>query len=187
MLSAKWMTGGEYQWTPLGKLCAKNHLLSLQWRHDERDGDSNHQPHDCLLNRLFRRRSKKTPKLGVTGRCAGNSPVTGEFPAQMASDAENVSIWWRHHGIYGQKVLSYVLQSLRTFSRYYDVYFYKHYMLYNHVVKFHQFDWVNKRTHKHGIMRRKNKLVKGFLTSRIEWLDVSEIDPNALGCLANLM
>ena len=28
----------------------------------------------------------------------GNSPVTGEFPAQMASNAENVSIWWRHHG-----------------------------------------------------------------------------------------
>ena len=28
---------------------------------------------------------------------AGNSPGTVEFPAQMASDAENVSIWWRHH------------------------------------------------------------------------------------------
>ena len=24
-------------------------------------------------------------------------PVTGEFPAQKASNAENVSIWWRHH------------------------------------------------------------------------------------------
>ena len=41
---------------------------------------------------------KKNPlKLRVTGLCAGNSPVTGEFPAQMASDAENASIWWRHH------------------------------------------------------------------------------------------
>ena len=29
--------------------------------------------------------------------CAGNSQVTGEFPAQMASYVENVSIWWRHH------------------------------------------------------------------------------------------
>ena len=29
--------------------------------------------------------------------CAGNSPVTGEFPAQMASNAENVSTQWRHH------------------------------------------------------------------------------------------
>ena len=52
---------------------------------------------DCLLKRLFRRRLKKTQKLRVTGLCAGNSPVTGEFPAQRASNAENVSIWWRHH------------------------------------------------------------------------------------------
>ena len=46
----------------------------LQWRHNERDSVPNHQPHDCLLNRLFRRRSKKTSKLRVTGLCAGNSP-----------------------------------------------------------------------------------------------------------------
>ena len=50
-----------------------------------------------LLKRLFRRSSKKTSKLCITGRCEGNSPVTGEFPAQRASNAENVSIWWRHH------------------------------------------------------------------------------------------
>ena len=49
---------------------------------------SNHQPHDCLLNRLFRRRSKKTSKLRVTGLCAGNSPGTGEFYAQLASNTE---------------------------------------------------------------------------------------------------
>ena len=52
---------------------------------------------DCLFNRLFRRRSKKTSKLRVTGLCVGSSPGTGEFPAQMASNTENVSIWWRHH------------------------------------------------------------------------------------------
>ena len=69
----------------------------LQWHHNEHDGVSNHQPHDYLLIRVLRRRSKKTPKLRVTGLCEGNSPVTGEFPAQMASNAENVSIWWRHH------------------------------------------------------------------------------------------
>ena len=40
---------------------------------------------------------KKVSKLRVTGLCAGNSPGTGEFPAEMASNAENVSIWWRHH------------------------------------------------------------------------------------------
>ena len=71
---------------------------SLRWRHNGRDSVSNHQPHDGFLNRLFRRRSKKTSKLRVTGLCARNSPGTGEFPAQMASNAENVSIWWRHHG-----------------------------------------------------------------------------------------
>ena len=50
-----------------------------------------------LLKHLFRRRSKKTSKLRVTGRCGQNSPVTGEFPTQSTSNAENVSIWWRHH------------------------------------------------------------------------------------------
>ena len=74
-------------------------ILTLQWRHNENDDISNHQPHDCLLNRLFRRKSKKTPKLRVTGLCAGNSPVTDEFPVQRASYAENVYIWWRHHEI----------------------------------------------------------------------------------------
>ena len=55
-----------------------NHLLvlwTLRWRHNGRDSVSNHQPRDCLHNRLFRRRSKKTSKLRVTGLCAGNSPV----------------------------------------------------------------------------------------------------------------
>ena len=56
-------------------------ISSLQWRHNEHDGVSNHQCLDCLLNRLSRHRSKKTSKLRVTGLCAGNSPVTGEFPA----------------------------------------------------------------------------------------------------------
>ena len=40
--------------------------------------------------------SKKISKLRVTGLCEGNLPVTCEFPAQRASNAENVSIWWRH-------------------------------------------------------------------------------------------
>ena len=60
-------------------------------------GVSNHQPHDCLLSPLFKRRSKKTPKLCVTALCVGNSSVTSEFPALRTSNAENVSIWWRLH------------------------------------------------------------------------------------------
>ena len=68
----------------------------LHWRHNDHDGVSNHQPHGCLLNRLFRRRSKKTSKLRVTGLCAGNSPDRW-IPRTKACNAENVSIWWRHH------------------------------------------------------------------------------------------
>ena len=47
---------------------------SLWWRHNDHDSVSNHQPDECLLNRLFRRTSKKTSKLRVTGLCVGNSP-----------------------------------------------------------------------------------------------------------------
>ena len=74
-----------------------NNVSSLRWRHNGHNCVSNHHPHHCLLNRFFGRRSKKTSKLCVTGLCVGSSPGTGEFPAQMASNAENVSIWWRHH------------------------------------------------------------------------------------------
>ena len=73
-------------------------VRALQWHHNGLDGISNHQPHHCLLNHLFRHRSKKAPKLCVTDLCVGNSTVTGEFPTQMASNSENVSIWWSHHG-----------------------------------------------------------------------------------------
>ena len=48
--------------------------ITLRWRHNGHNSVSNHQPRDCLLKRLLRRRSKKTSKLRVTGLCAGNSP-----------------------------------------------------------------------------------------------------------------
>ena len=51
-----------------------NTPFPLHWRHNDHDGVWNHQPHGCLLNRLLRRRSKKTSKLRVTGLCVGNSP-----------------------------------------------------------------------------------------------------------------
>ena len=50
------------------------HTKSLQWRHNDHDGVSNHQPRGCLLKRLYMRWSKKTSKLRVTGLCEGNSP-----------------------------------------------------------------------------------------------------------------
>ena len=55
-------------------------VKSLHWHHNGRDSVSNHQPHDCLFSRIFRRRSKETSKFRVTGLCVGNSPGTGEFP-----------------------------------------------------------------------------------------------------------
>ena len=50
---------------------------SLRWRYNERDGVSNHQPYDCFLNLLSRRRSKKTSKLRITTAHA--------FPYRVAS------------------------------------------------------------------------------------------------------
>ena len=81
----------------VGELDDNKKYILLQGRHKERYGVPNHRRLNCLLNRLFKRRSKKTSKLRATGLCAGNSPGTSEFPTQRASDAENVSIWWRHH------------------------------------------------------------------------------------------
>ena len=72
---------------------------ALQWHHNGLDVISNHWCLHCLFNPLFSSRSKKTSKDCITGLCKGNSPVTSEFPSQWASYAENVSIWWRHHGV----------------------------------------------------------------------------------------
>ena len=90
----------------------------LRWHHNGPDGVSNYQPRDCLLNHLFRRRSKKTSKLPVTGLCVGNSPVTGEFPAQRASNAENVSIWWCHHASKNVEVASVIATEIIYFCQY---------------------------------------------------------------------
>ena len=92
------LRGGISCWSQLGGWFVSLKCRALQWCHNERDGVSNHWPHDCLLNCLFRRRSRKASKLHVTGLCEGNSPLTGEFPAQRASNAEKDSIWWPHHG-----------------------------------------------------------------------------------------
>ena len=57
-------------------------LCTLQWRHNERDGISNHRRISCLLNRFLRLVSMKTSKLHVTRLCEGNSPVICEFLTQ---------------------------------------------------------------------------------------------------------
>ena len=71
-----WQDGGQK--SPWPFLCmtqwASSQTITLQWRHHERDGVSNHRRLHCLLNRWFRRNSKNISKLRVTGLCAGNSP-----------------------------------------------------------------------------------------------------------------
>ena len=67
-------------------------LGSLRWRHNELDGVSDHQPH--VYSGADQRKHQSSASLAFV---RGNSQGTGEFPAQMASNAENVFIWWRHH------------------------------------------------------------------------------------------
>ena len=50
-----------------------------------------------IFTQPFPQVQKKTSRLRVTGLCEGNSPVTGEFPTQRVSNAENDTILWRHH------------------------------------------------------------------------------------------
>ena len=83
--------------------------MSLHWRHNDQDGVSNHQPHVCLLNRLFRRRPKKTSKLRVTGLCVGNSPgprtkgqLRGKCFHLMTSSWFTETVWcscWKYYGL----------------------------------------------------------------------------------------
>ena len=70
---------------------------ALHWRHNDHDGVSNHQPHGCLQS-FIRAQIKENIKAPRHWPLCGEITGTDEFPAQRASNAENVSIWWRHHG-----------------------------------------------------------------------------------------
>ena len=62
-------------------LSLHHHIYTaLHWRHNESDNVSNHQRLDCLLNRLFRHRSKKISKLHVPGLCEWKPQMTGGSP-----------------------------------------------------------------------------------------------------------
>ena len=94
-------------------------ILTLEWHHNQRDDVSNHRRLECLFNRFLGRISKKTSTLRVTGLCEGNPPVTNRFSSQRASNAENISVWWRHHepGHDRQQLASYQLET----SEYLDI------------------------------------------------------------------
>ena len=74
------------------------HRVSLTWHYSDviMSAIASQITSISIVYCWFRCRSKKTSKLHVKGRCAGNSSVTGEFPTQRASNTENVSIWWHH-------------------------------------------------------------------------------------------
>ena len=91
-LICNWYVFGDYTF----KITAIS--TKVQWVSNQTTTNKIHDNDVIMkLNRLFRCRSKKTSKLHVTSLCVGNSSVTGEFPARRASNAENVSIWWRHY------------------------------------------------------------------------------------------
>ena len=72
----------------------------LQLCHNECNGVQSHRAHDYLLNRLFKAQIKENIKA------LPHWPLWGEFTGDRwilitkASNAENVSIWWRHHDIW---------------------------------------------------------------------------------------
>ena len=94
-----------FAWTSLLSLVItpENFMMIRWWEHSQKgvtDGQTDRRTDRQTENTIHRAawsQLKKTSKLRVTGLCVGNSPGTGEFPAQMASDAENASIWWHHH------------------------------------------------------------------------------------------
>ena len=99
--------------------------LPLQWRHNEHDSVSNHQPYDCLLNLWFRRRSRKTSKLRVTAFVRGihrwpvNSPHKGPVTRKMLSfdgviikSHSSISGWWFLWGSISKQRLSFQVERL---------------------------------------------------------------------------
>ena len=107
------------------KLCRRGDMIlgrrslwwSLQWRHNDYDGaiiTSLPIAYSTVYSGADQSKHQSSPSLAL---CAKNSPVTGEFPTQRASNAENVSIRWRHH-VYGKLPLMlgqrWAIKSSRT-------------------------------------------------------------------------
>ena len=79
-------------------LHSPNLFNTLLWRHNGRDGVSLYQPHDCLLNHSFKRRSRETSKLRLTGlwgihRWPVNSPHKWPVARKMFTFDDVIMIW----------------------------------------------------------------------------------------------
>ena len=93
-------------WRAVGTIPAMRIIINpIPWRNNGHGSVSNHQPHDCLLNRLFRRRSNKSLNSASLAFVRG-------IQRGPANNAEKVPIWWRHHGItdvHNTPVTQYIL------------------------------------------------------------------------------
>ena len=86
-------------------------LVTLQWR--QRNGVSNHR---LFAQPFVQADQRKKSKLRVTGLCEGNLPTTVGFPPRRVSNAENVSIWWRHHDYSAVKITCIDPTTIRAIS-----------------------------------------------------------------------
>ena len=77
----------------MGQVLQPHNCGTLQWRHNKRDAVPNYWRFDCLLSRLFRRRSKQTPKLLVTGLCEGNPPVDSPHKGPVTRNMK-LYVWY---------------------------------------------------------------------------------------------
>ena len=80
-------------------------LLTSQWRHNERDGVSNHRPRDCLLNRLFKAQiigNIKAPRHWLLcGGFPGYFPHSGSVTRKMFPFDDVIMISWNHTPFWG--------------------------------------------------------------------------------------
>ena len=110
----RWFLPSAYQWLVKSTqlwcdiLCWMNYHIyhnwmrehnTLQWRHNGRDGVSDHQPHECHTQPFIQVQIKENIKAQRLWPSCREFPGDRwiEFPTQRASNADNVSIWWRHH------------------------------------------------------------------------------------------
>ena len=101
--------------------------FALHWRHNGRDGVSNQQPYDCLLSRLFRRRSNLTSKLRVTVLCEGNStgpvnsphkwPITRKIFAFADVIMWIIHAWYRWDRTYRKPAISMLFWSCQAWDQ----------------------------------------------------------------------
>ena len=81
----------------LGSILRHKIIITLHWRHDERDGVSNHQRLVLFAQRFVQAQIKESIKAPLHWPLWGESTGDRWIPLTKGSNAENVSIWWCQH------------------------------------------------------------------------------------------